>query len=224
MFTGLVEELAQVVRVDVRESGANIELNAKHIMNDMNIGDSIAVNGVCLTVVKFNHVSFTLDAVPETIKMTNLSELKPGNKVHVERAMAANGRFGGHIVSGHIDGVGLLQGRNVEGIARVLTIAAPSNILRYVVSKGSICVNGVSLTVMDVASDFFRISIIPHTGLVTTLGDAPVGSVINLECDVLAKYVEKMLQTRFSGGQTDKDHASYESNIDIDFLAKHGFV
>lgn len=223
MFTGLVEELASVVRVDVRQSGANIELGARRIMQDMSIGDSIAVNGVCLTVVKFNQTTFTLDAVPETIRKTNLDGLKPGRLVHVERAIAANGRFGGHLVTGHIDGVGFLQNRVQEGMAQIITVAAPPEIMKYVMAKGSICIDGVSLTVMNILEEVFQVSMIPHTGQVTTLSNAPIGSRLNLECDVLAKYVERMLQASMNNAMTKTGQGS-DSTINIDFLTKHGFV
>ncbi len=224
MFTGLVEELVSVVHLEVRQSGAAIELSAKRIIQDMNIGDSIAVNGVCLTVIRFTNATFTLQAVPETLRKTNLGGLKPGDRVHAERAMAANGRFGGHMVSGHIDGMGVLQHRSQEGIAHVLTIAAPLHILRYVVPKGSICVDGVSLTVMDVSESTFQVSIIPHTGHATMLGVATIGAKLNLECDVLAKYMEKMLQTHAIQRQSATEEAFTARTINIDLLAKHGFV
>ncbi len=231
MFTGLVEELASIVRIDVRQTGANVELRAKHIMDDMHLGDSIAVNGVCLTVVHFTDTTFTLDAVPETLRKTNLGRLKPGQKVHVERAMRADGRFGGHFVSGHIDGVGIIRSRKQEGIATVLTIGSAPNVIRYIVEKGSVCVDGVSLTVMDVSQDAFRISLIPHTGSATTLGEAPVGTEVNLECDVLAKYVEKLLgkgqgQPGKAGATTleQSEESLGHRTLDIDFLVRNGFA
>lgn len=194
MFTGLVEELATVLRVDVRPAGAHFDLQASHIMSDMHVGDSIAVNGVCLTVVRFDARMFTVDAVPETMRSTNLHRLHPGSRVHVERALAAGGRFGGHIVSGHVDGVGIIKRRVQEGLAAVLTIETSDDVLRYVVRKGSICINGVSLTVVDVQGRTFTVSLIPHTGEVTLLREASVGTEVNLECDVIAKYVERLLQ------------------------------
>jgi riboflavin synthase len=221
LFTGLVEELASVMRIDVRQSGANVELRAKRIIEDMQLGDSIAVNGVCLTVVRFHDSIFTLDAVPETLRKTNLGKLKPGQNVHVERAMRADGRFGGHIVSGHIDGVGVISHRRQEGIATVLTIACSPDEIRYIVEKGSICVDGVSLTVMDVHDNAFRVSLIPHTGSVTTLKEAPLGTEVNLECDILAKYVERLLGMATRNSSTAR---SGSMNVDMDFLVRNGFA
>lgn len=233
MFTGLVEELASIVRMDVRQGGANVELRAKKIMEDMQLGDSIAVNGVCLTVVRFHDDTFMLDAVPETLRKTNLGKLRPGQHVHVERAMRADGRFGGHIVSGHIDGVGVITGRMQEGIATVLTITTEPSVIRYVVEKGSICVDGVSLTVMDVEENAFRVSLIPHTGFVTTLKEAPSGTEVNLESDILAKYVERLLGIRSQNQSSALPKAAgndftarklQHSSMDLDFLVKNGFA
>jgi len=194
MFTGIVEEVATVLRVDVRQTGAHFDLQAARIMADMHVGDSIAINGVCLTVVRFDARTFTVDAVPETLRLTNLHALRVGSTVHVERAMQAGGRFGGHIVSGHVDGLGVIRKRVQEGLASVMTIESTADVLRYIVRKGSICVDGVSLTVMDVSETAFTVSLIPHTGDVTTLAQARVGTRVNLECDVVAKYVERLLQ------------------------------
>jgi riboflavin synthase len=234
LFTGLVEELASVVHIDARPGGANIELRAKQIMEDMKLGDSIAVNGVCLTVVRFHDYTFTLDAVPETLRKTNLGKLKLSQHVHVERAMRADGRFGGHIVSGHIDGVGIISKRVQEGIATVLSISASPAVIRYVVEKGSICVDGVSLTVMDVQNNAFRVSLIPHTGSVTTLKEAPPGTEVNLECDILAKYVERLFGGQNPNLQTIADprtcgneipsRNSQHGSMDLDFLARNGFA
>lgn len=218
MFTGLVEELAIIKRIDVSLQGAQMELQASIILSDMHLGDSIAVNGVCLTVVRMTPSSFVVEAVPETMRRTNLGRLKVGDTVHVERAMAAGGRFGGHIVSGHIDGTGQVVEVEQEGMARVIHIEAAPALMKYIVEKGSICVDGVSLTVMTAGSTRFDISIIPHTQGVTRLGHAKVGDVVNLECDVIAKYVERLLGFKADAG------AQPASTLDIGFLQKHGFA
>ncbi|WP_206922384.1 riboflavin synthase [Alicyclobacillus suci] len=220
MFTGLVEELAQVRHIHVSAQGAKIELSARTILEDMQLGDSIAVNGICLTVVRMGDGAFVVEAVPETMRRTNLHTLRAGDTVHVERAMAANGRFGGHIVSGHIDGTGRISEIHPEGMAKVLTIACDKEILRYVVEKGSICVDGVSLTVMGVTSTAFEVSIIPHTRGVTRLGHAKVGDEVNLECDILAKYVERLLN--LPAGSSE--NGARKSTVTFDLLQQHGFA
>lgn len=216
MFTGLVEELASVRQIHSRSDGMELELGAELITSDMHIGDSISVNGICLTVVRHSADSFVVEAVPETMRRTNLGALRPGDNVHVERAMPANGRFGGHIVSGHIDGVGMMDAVVTEGIARVLTIRAEPSVLKYVVEKGSICVDGVSLTVMTVDAVAFTVSIIPHTQGVTRLGSARVGDVVNLECDIIAKYTERLLGLASPKVST--------STVSLAFLQENGFA
>lgn len=217
MFTGLVEELAQVSNIGVATQGATLTLRAKRILCDMAIGDSISVNGICLTVVGMRGDSFDAEAVPETLRKTNLGRLTAGDHVHVERAMPAGGRFGGHIVAGHVDGTGRVTRVETDGVARVIAIKADDDVLKYIVDKGSICVDGVSLTVMQVTASEFTISIIPHTQGVTRLGEAQVGDVVNLECDVIAKYVERLLQF------TTHEQPSQKS-ISIDFLQANGFA
>lgn len=219
MFTGLVEELAHVESIRQGASDSSLTLRARRIMDDMQLGDSIAVNGICLTVVERTETTFSVDAVPETMRRTNLGLLRRGDTVHVERAMPMNGRFGGHIVSGHIDGTGRVAAVDREGTARVLRIQVAPELLRYLVEKGSICVDGVSLTVMDVSGDVFRVSIIPHTEGVTRLGHAQVGDVVNLEMDVIAKYVERLLQF----GPATAHHTETPS-MSMAFLTKYGFA
>lgn len=221
MFTGLVEELAVVRFIQQTSEGARLRLGAKRILTDMALGDSIAINGICLTVVEKGDDAFSVDAVPETMRRTNLSELRNGDQVHVERAMAAGGRFGGHIVSGHIDGIGQIAAVEREGLARVLTIATDFSLMRYVVEKGSICVDGVSLTVMDAHGDRFRVSIIPHTEGVTRLGQASVGHVVNLEMDVVAKYIERLLQF---GGDAADGQTSRSGGLSLSFLQENGYA
>ncbi|MCL6626028.1 riboflavin synthase [Alicyclobacillus shizuokensis] len=227
MFTGLVEEVARVVDMEPRAESVRIRLAAERVLEDVRLGDSIAVNGVCLTVVAFDSRTFTADAVKETLRRSNLGRLRPGSRVNVERALRVGDRLGGHIVAGHVDAVGILAARAREGVATVLTISAPLSVLRYVVEKGSICVDGVSLTVMDVDDKGFRVSIIPHTGAHTTLLDAKVGQEVNLEVDVLAKYLEKLAAPRLGtplavGAETDG--LSGDAALDLGFLRQHGYA
>ncbi|QQE78043.1 riboflavin synthase [Alicyclobacillus sp. SO9] len=219
MFTGLVEEVATVERVVSEEHSAHLRLRAKTVLTDVKIGDSIAINGVCLTVVAFDANSFLVDAVPETMRKTNLGRLRSGSRVNLERALKLSDRLGGHIVSGHVDGTGTLIRRDDEGIAKVLTIETEHSVMAYIANKGSICVDGVSLTVMDTTDKSFRISVIPHTGTATTLLSAAPGDVFNLECDVLAKYVEKLLGVSQSG-----DGPQSGLDIDMDLLRRTGFA
>lgn len=223
MFTGLVEEVAIVKAIEHRQHSAHIHIRAVRVLEGITLGDSISVNGACLTVVHFSQHEFTADAVPETMRRTTLSRLRQGDVVNVERALRVGDRLGGHIVSGHVDGVGVIRQREAEGIANVLTIEAPTDVMRYVVDKGSICVNGVSLTVMDTAVCSFRLSVIPHTGEHTALLRAKVGDVVNLECDVIAKYVEKLLLPRDDGMATGQPTAG-QSQLDMDYLRQNGFA
>jgi riboflavin synthase len=207
MFTGIVEELGKIISI-----GSSLKISASKVLEDVHIGDSIAVNGICLTVTSFTSFDFTVDAMPETWHRTALQQLGKGSSVHLERAMAANGRFGGHIVSGHIDGTGIITGYRNDGNAIWITIKTDREILKYIAPKGSVAIDGVSLTVVDSLSDCFTISLIPHTSSVTMLTSHKVGDMVNIETDVLAKYVEHL--TGFSKN---------ESKIDMEFLAKCGF-
>ena len=183
----------------------------------MHIGDSIAVNGVCLTVTSKTRETFTADVMAETLRRSSLGELNVGSYVNLERAMAANGRFGGHIVSGHIDGTGVIESFVKEDNALWVTVKTPAKLLKYIIEKGSIAIDGISLTVAYVDDRCFKVSLIPHTGTNTTLLDKKVGDIVNLENDVVGKYVEKLM--RFGSG----DGEIKESNITMDFLAQHGF-
>ena len=204
MFTGIVEETGTVLK-----SGNPLVIKAKKILEDVHLGDSIAVNGICLTVTSFTDDTITLDVMNETYGRTNLRHIKYGTKVNLERAMSAGGRFGGHIVSGHIDGTGILTDITSDGIAKWLTISADSSILKYIVLKGSVTLDGVSLTVAYVDDKIFKLSVIPHTQSETTLLLKSVGSEINIETDIIGKYVEKFTKP--------------ESKITMDFLRENGF-
>jgi riboflavin synthase len=221
MFTGIVEEIGEVASIRATGRAISLAIRANKVLEDVRLGDSIAVNGICLTVVSFDRSHFVVDVVPETMRRTTLHELAPGHLVNLERAMAMGGRFGGHIVSGHIDGVGRIVSIAREDTARVIRIAAPSFVMRYVVPKGSITVDGVSLTVMDVDAESFRVSIIPHTGQVTILKDKQEGSRVNLECDIIGKYVEKLLTGYVPDGVRKP---TGENVLTTEFLREHGFA
>lgn len=196
MFTGIVEEVGTVT--DIRRSAANctLSVDATNVMEDLHIGDSMAVNGICLTVVDFDRRRFTVDVMNETWRRTSLGVLRHGSGVNLERALPVNGRFGGHIVTGHIDGTGSISSVRREGNAVWYRIAARNEILEGIVEKGSIAVDGISLTVAEVTERDFSVSIIPHTLAQTVLGEKRVGGVVNLENDVLGKYVRNMMTTR----------------------------
>lgn len=199
MFTGIVEEMGTVRRLNQSPNRCELELSASKVLEGTQIGDSIAVNGVCLTVIRLGEEHFTADVMLETLRRSNLGQLKPGSKVNLERAMAANGRFGGHIVAGHIDGTGKILAMQPEGNAVLVTISATPELLRYVVEKGSIAIDGISLTVAKVSHTDFTVSLIPHTGEETTLLKHRPGEIVNLETDIIGKYVEKLMQPKSNG-------------------------
>lgn len=193
MFTGIVEEVGEIVAVERGADSAVVRVRGPKVVADATHGASIAVNGVCLTVVEHDADTFTVDVMAETLERSSLGDLSPGSPVDLERAMAANGRFGGHVVQGHVDGTGTIVSRRPGDDWEVVTISLPPQLARYVVEKGSITVDGVSLTVSALAADAFEVSLIPTTLSATILGAAPVGARVNLEVDVLAKYVERLL-------------------------------
>lgn len=218
MFTGLVEETG-IIR-SVRQAGKSLHLTvgARAVLEGIKLGDSIAVNGVCLTVVRFDSDAFTADVMPETYNKTNLKSLPAGSAVNLERTMALGDRFGGHIVQGHVDGVGTIRSLKQDEIAWWVSVAAPPEILRYIVAKGSITIDGISLTVVDVDDEQFQVSLIPHSWAITSMKNRKVGDPVNLEVDILAKYVEKMLAGRLSSAPTPR-----RSGITEEFLREHGF-
>lgn len=193
MFTGIIEELGQLVSNSPGTDSTVLRIRGPLVVGDATHGASISCNGVCLTVVEHDAETFTVDVMAETLHRTSLAALQPGSPVNLERAMPANGRFGGHVVQGHVDGTGTVLARTPGDRWEVVRIALPPQLDRYVVEKGSITVDGVSLTVSAVGEGWFEVSLIPTTLALTTLGSSPVGAVVNLEVDVLAKYVEKML-------------------------------
>ncbi len=216
MFTGIVEEVGTLKAIRKGAHSAVLEIQAKVVLEDIHLGDSIAVNGVCLTATSFSPAGFTADVMHETLNRSSLAALRPGSRVNLERAMAANGRFGGHIVAGHVDGLGTVRRIEKDDNAIWFTIAAGPEILRYVVEKGSITIDGISLTVARVDADSFAISAIPHTVAVTVLADRKVGDPVNLETDIIGKYVEKLLRPTPEAPQR-------KAGITKEFLTRYGF-
>jgi riboflavin synthase len=201
VFTGIVEELGAVVALDRVGDSARLRVHGPAVIADARPGDSIAVNGVCLTVTRTSDGSFTADVMHETLARTSLSVLGVGDPVNLERAVRADGRLGGHLVQGHVDAVGRIERREPGERWEVLRVSVPPALSRYVVPKGSIAVDGVSLTVVEADSDGFTVSLIPETLSRTTLGHAPVGAPVNLEVDVLAKYVERMVEAHLASAE-----------------------
>ncbi|MBA3722935.1 MAG: riboflavin synthase [Parachlamydiaceae bacterium] len=194
MFTGLIEELGQIQSIQKNNQGIRFQIGAALILEDAKIGDSISVNGCCLTITDLKEKKFYCDAVPETIEKTNFSKLQIGDKVNLERSVKLQDRLGGHLVQGHVDNVGqIIEKKALKDGSWWVTISAPSSILRYVILKGSITVDGVSLTITERSDTFFSFAMIPHTAQVTNLGLKNVGDLVNLECDMIAKYVEHLL-------------------------------
>ena len=224
MFTGIVEEVGTIVSISKGAKSSKLTLQGKVIFEDMHIGDSIAVNGVCLTVTEKTANTFTVDVMAETLRRSSLGTLSKGSKVNMERAMAANGRFGGHIVSGHIDGTGTIKSFVREDNAVWVTIAASSKLLKYIIEKGSITIDGISLTVAYVDSQCFKVSLIPHTAANTTLLTKKTGDMVNLENDIVGKYIDKLLHFDIED-DTVTDHISETSGgISMEFLSENGFV
>jgi riboflavin synthase len=199
MFTGIIEHAGTVHRIQLREDGARLVVEAGPVAGEARLGDSVAVNGCCLTVVEIEGSRLAFDAVHETLRRTSLGELAEGATVNLERPLRASGRFDGHVVQGHVDGTAVVESVTDEGNSRRFRFRAPPDLLRYVVEKGSIAVDGISLTVAAAADEWLEVVIIPHTWEVTNLGARVPGDRVNIEVDILAKYVERLLQAR--GGQ-----------------------
>ena len=209
MFTGIVEEIGEIAAVASGAKSARLTIKGDMIFSDLKLGDSVSVNGVCLTATEINGKNFTADVMAETMRRSNLGLLKKGSRVNLERAMAADGRFGGHIVSGHIDGTGIVRSFEKEDNAVWLTVTAEEKLMRYIIEKGSIAIDGVSLTVARVFRDAFAVSLIPHTAAETILLTKKTGDKVNLECDIVGKYVEKLI--------------GKQSNLTEDFLKKYNW-
>ena len=217
MFTGIVEEMGAVTVMGKTLAGTRMTILASTVLSDLKVGDSVSVNGTCLTVVTKGERDFVVEVSPETLSVTTLGPLTAGAPVNLERAMRLNERIGGHLVAGHVDGVGTIRNRQQEGNAIFFTIEAPSEVLRYCVTKGSITVDGISLTINEVTDHAFSVAIIPHTAKVTTLGLKQVNDTVNLESDLIGKYVERLLQERSQLPKTTPI-------IDRDYLQKRGLI
>lgn len=215
MFTGIVEEVGKIKAIKKGKNSARLVINAKKVLEDVKLGDSIAVNGVCLTVTEFSNSEFGVDVMHESLRKSSLSTLKNDSSVNLERAMLLNGRFGGHIVSGHIDGTGKIINIKNDDNAIWYTISAKDKIMKYIIEKGSITIDGISLTVANLSESDFSVSIIPHTQEETILKTKKIGDIVNLENDCIAKYVEKLLNF--------KEKSEVKKDITMDFLLENGF-
>ncbi|MFC5714133.1 riboflavin synthase [Thalassorhabdus alkalitolerans] len=215
MFTGIIEEKGTIRSLHQSGEAIVMSIEAREILTDVGLGDSIAVNGVCLTVTSFDDSHFTVDVMPETVRATSLRTLKPGSKVNLERAMAAGGRFGGHFVSGHVDGTGEVLAKKPLDNAVYFTIKVPAHLTPYIMNKGSVCIDGISLTVFGIDQQELTLSIIPHTLSETILGEKSAGDPVNIECDMLAKYVDRLVETKLQSPKT--------GNISESFLEENGF-
>ena len=218
MFTGIVEEVGRIQTIKRGEKSSQIIIDASLVLEKTLIGDSICTNGVCLTVTGINKNSFEADVMAETLRRSNLGNLKSGNHVNLERALTLDKRLGVHLVSGHIDGIGEIIGREKEDNAIWISIKTSPKVLRYVIEKGSIAIDGISLTVAYVDENMFKVSIIPHTRTSTTLLNKMQGGTVNLECDIIGKYVEKLL------GLQKQSSSQNNSILDEDFLKNYGFI
>lgn len=216
MFTGLVEEIGNIKAIIKSTKSAKITIKASKVLEEVKLGDSISTNGVCLTVTDFSTNYFTVDVMAETMRRSNLKNLSSGDEINLERALRLGDRLGGHMVSGHIDGVGVISKYKNEDNAVWITIKTPPELLRYIVEKGSIAIDGVSLTVAYVDDETFKVSIIPHTKDVTTLLRKKIGNEVNLECDMVGKYIEKLISV--------KEETNVKKGIDINFLSENGFM
>lgn len=219
MFTGIVEELGRVIGIQKSSHAIKMQIQAKKVLESTQIGDSICTNGVCLTVTSLSKESFEVDVMPETVMKSNLSELKQGSLVHLERALTLQSRLGGHMVSGHIDGEGEITQITKDENATWLTISASPRLLKYIVYKGSIAIDGVSLTVAEVSESYFKVSIIPHTATNTHLLQKQIGSLVNLECDMVGKYIERLLNAK-----EQESEEGHQTKLTEDFLKKYNFM
>lgn len=218
MFTGIIEETGRIRQISRGTQSVKLSIEASHVLEDTRVGDSISTNGICLTVVEMDSRSFTVDVMAETLRRTGLNNLTTGSRVNLERAMRLSDRLGGHLLSGHVDGVGVISKITTEDIARVIRIDTTPELLRYIVPKGSLAIDGISLTVVDADERSFSVSVIPHTASVTTLTDKKPGDTVNLETDMIAKYVEKLIKKGNAHGK------EVDQGIDMSFLSENGFT
>ncbi|MBM3437406.1 MAG: riboflavin synthase [Bacteroidetes bacterium] len=215
MFTGIIEETGKIISVNRGVRSAVLRIGAKKILTDIKTGDSISVNGVCLTVTSCDPGGFSADVAPETLGVTNLGSLIAGSKVNLERALTFNDRLGGHLVSGHVDGTGEISAVIRLDNAIMVSIKTDENLMKYIIHKGSVAVDGISLTVAELKRDGFVVSVIPHTALDTTLASKKKGDRVNLECDMIGKYVEKFF---------NRENNSNDKGIGTAFLKEHGYL
>ncbi|ARF16522.1 riboflavin synthase [Sporosarcina ureae] len=214
MFTGIIEEIGCVERIQSGAQSMTLTIAASLVLTDVRVGDSIAVNGVCLTVKSFSKTRFEADVMPETVSSTSLRQLAMGSSVNLERALAANGRLGGHFVTGHVDGIATIRDKRTVDNALYIHLSLPQGYDPYLLHKGSIALDGTSLTIFEVKDTDITISLIPHSQEMTVIAKKQIGDIVNFECDMLARYVENMLQKRQDAG----------SRMSKDFLQQHGFM
>lgn len=227
MFTGLIEEVGVLRRVTKNGEAMVLTIEASRVTDGIALGDSISVNGVCLTVIGFDRTSFQADVMPETYRRSNLHQIRPSQPVNLERAMLAGGRFGGHIVQGHVDGTGVITSRKTNANAVVFQIhlaEEEQELLRYIIPKGSITIDGISLTVIDTKSNEFSVSIIPHTLSETALINKQTGQTVNIECDVIGKYVDHLLHFNRSSSSKSALASREGSRLTTSFLSENGFM
>ena len=221
MFTGIIEGFGTLAGMRPSGQGKKLEIMSDFDLNQTKIGDSVAVSGACLTVVTIDGRRFTVDVAPETLSKTTLGGAKRGDRVNLERALRLSDRLDGHLVSGHIDGTGSIQHKQRLGNAIIVTVGVDPDLTRYMVTKGSVAVDGISLTINAVGADFFEVSIIPHTAKLTTIGFKSAGDAVNIETDIIGKYVERfVLNDKASGTEA----SNKKSSLDLQFLQKSGFV
>ncbi|MBO8170632.1 MAG: riboflavin synthase [Bacillaceae bacterium] len=219
MFTGIIEEIGHISSVRRGSEWIQLYIEGKKVLEGVRTGDSIAVNGICLTVTSFTEKGFSVDVMPETLKKTSLSRIQPGSPVNLERALAAGDRFGGHFVTGHVDGTGRVKRRAPLGNAIVFEIEADETLTRQMIPGGSVAVDGISLTIVSVDREGFSVSIIPHTLSETVLQYRQPGDIVNLETDVIGKYIERYMERRFADSQSND-----KSQITESFLRENGFL
>lgn len=220
MFTGIIEGLGTISAVAASGEGKRLSVNADFVLDGTRIGDSIAVNGACLTAVRISGARFEVDVSPETLARTTLKTIAPGSRVNIERALRLSDRLDGHLVSGHIDGTGRIAYKNVRGNALWIGVSVPPELTRYMIAKGSVAIDGISLTINTVDKQGFEVAIIPHTAAETTIGFRHAGDAVNIETDMIGKYVEKFITEGDKGASDDNP----ETGLDMAFLNKTGFI
>ena len=219
MFTGIIEETGTIKEISRGSKSAKLRIEASKVLEGTNLGDSISTNGICLTVVEMGQNTFSVDVIAETLRKTNLGKLLVGSCVNLERALTLNDRLGGHLVSGHIDDLGVIINIDMEDITRIISIKTDFDLLKYIIPKGSITIDGISLTVIYVDEQSFKVSIIPHTATETSLLSKKIGDTVNLETDMIAKYAEKLLINK----NNEQNENTGKRKLDMDFLNENGF-